>query len=135
MDRVARTTSVVSGPSGSGAAGLRRVESALRDVVLGVAFVLGVAVALVFGMGLGAGVALVFGLGLGLGLGVGVEVTVGSEPSAVAGLSWGAVVDLVVVAAAPAAEQDAVPQTLRVMPLGRAVPAAQSSSWLGAADR
>ncbi len=129
MDRVARTTSVLSVPAGNGAAGLRRVETALRNVVVEVALVLGVAVALVFGMGLGVGVALVFGLGLG------VEVTVGSEPSAVAGLSWGAVVDLVVVAAAPAAQQDAVPQTLRVMPLGRAVPAAQSSSWLRAADR
>ena len=135
MDRVARTTSVLSVPAGNGAAGLRRVETALRNVVVEVALVLGVAVAvaLVFGMGLGVGVALVFGLGLGLGLGV--EVTVGSEPSAVAGLSWGAVVDLVVVAAAPAAQQDAVPQTLLVMPLGRAVPAAQSSSWLRATDR
>jgi len=131
MDRVARTTSVLSVPAGNGAAGLRRVETALRNVVVAVALVLGVAVAvaLVFGMGLGVGVALVFGLGLG------VEVTVGSEPSAVAGLSWGAVVDLVVVAAAPAAQQDAVPQTLLVMPLGRAVPAAQSSSWLRATDR
>ena len=91
MDRVARTTSVLSVPAGNGAAGLRRVETALRNVVVEVALVLGVAVALVFGMGLGAGVALVFGLGLGF------EVTVGSEPSAVAGLSWGAVVDLVVV--------------------------------------
>jgi len=129
MDRVARTTSVLSVPAGNGAAGLRRVETALRNVVVEVALVLGVAVALVFGMGLGVGVALVFGLGLG------VEVTVGFEPSAVAGLSWGAVVDLVVVAAAPAAQQDAVPQTLLVMPLGRAVPAAQSSSWLRATDR
>jgi len=123
MDRVARTTSVLSVPAGNGAAGLRRVETALRNVVVEVALVLGV------GMGLGVGVALVFGLGLG------VEVTVGFEPSAVAGLSWGAVVDLVVVAAAPAAQQDAVPQTLLVMPLGRAVPAAQSSSWLRATDR
>jgi len=53
-------------------------------------------------------VALVFGLGLGLFLGV--EVAVGSEPSAVSGLAWGAVVDLVVVAAAPVAQQDAVGQ-------------------------
>ena len=110
---MARTTSVLSVPAGNGAAGLRRVETALRNVVVEVALVLGVAVALVFGMGLGVGVgvALVFGLGLG------VEVTVGSEPSAVAGLAWGAVVDLVVVAAAPVAEQDAVPQTVRVMHL------------------
>jgi len=63
MDRVARTTSVLSVPAGNGAAGLRRVETALRNVVVEVALVLGVAVALVFGMGLG--VALVFGLGLG----------------------------------------------------------------------
>jgi len=97
MDKVAGTTSVLSVPAGSGAAGLRRVETALRDVVLGVALVLGVGVALVFGMGLG----------------VGVEVAVGSEPSAVAGLSWGAVVDLVVVAAAPAAQQDAVGRARR----------------------
>ena len=83
------------------------------------------------------GVALVLGVGVGVGvvsgMGLAVEVAVGSEPSAVPGLAWGAVVDLVVVAAAPAAQQDAVPQSLHVMPLRSGVPAARSSSWLRAA--